>query len=460
MVKREIVSSEQTLVKEPYELPKNWVSTRLKAVSRFEYGKALPEKNRTGIGYPVYGSNGVIGNHDSALVEGPCIIIGRKGSFGEVNWSDVSCWPIDTTYYVKPKIKVSYKFLFYLLQTLGLKQLNRSSAIPGLNREDAYSLEIHLPPLPEQQRIVGLIESLFEKLDRAKELVQNSLDSFGNRKSAILSMAIQGQLTNQWRLNNSDLKKAVEELEVIKKEKKFKSDINDTNEFEIPHTWCWTKLGNLIELLTDYHANGSYEVLKENVELHDTPDFSCMIRTTNFEKNNFDSLMKYISKHAYEFLSKSQLFGDEILINKIGNAGSVYLMPKLNRPSSLAMNLFMLRLSDGVSPKYIYYHLLSLFSINDISQFVRGVTTKSIDKKSINSIKIAFPPLKEQKEIVRLLEYLIENEQKAKELYDVIENINRMKKSILARAFRGELSTNNPDEESASELLRGHEGTA
>jgi type I restriction enzyme S subunit len=195
-------------------------------------------------------------------------------------------------------------------------------------------------------------------------------------------------------------------------------------------------------------------VVKEKVELLDEPNYACMIRTTNFEKDNFTDLMKYITKDAYEHLSKSKLFGEEILINKIGNAGSVYFMPTLGRPASLAMNLFMLRISEYISSKYIYYHLKSIYSTSDINQFVRGITTKTIDKKSINSLNIALPPLEEQKEIVRILDNFLEKESKIEELTALEEKIELIKKSILAKAFRGQLGTNCEEDESALELLK------
>ncbi|WP_220384618.1 restriction endonuclease subunit S domain-containing protein, partial [Klebsiella pneumoniae] len=89
------------------------------------------------------------------------------------------------------------------------------------------------------------------------------------------------------------------------------------------------KLGELLSTLTDYHANGAYKKLKENVELLDEPDFAVMIRTTNFEQEDFSNNVKYISKHAYEFLAKSKVYTNDIIMNKIANAGSSYLMPDL-----------------------------------------------------------------------------------------------------------------------------------
>lgn len=115
------------------------------------------------------------------------------------------------------------------------------------------------------------------------------------------------------------------------------------------------KLGSILDILTDYHANGAYKKLKENVELLDSPDFAVMIRTTNFEQNQFDSSLKFITEKAYNFLAKSKVFPGDIIMNKIANAGSCYLMPDLNKPVSLAMNLFLLRVnSEAANPTYVY----------------------------------------------------------------------------------------------------------
>jgi type I restriction enzyme, S subunit len=107
------------------------------------------------------------------------------------------------------------------------------------------------------------------------------------------------------------------------------------------------KLGDCLSVLTDYHANGSYEKLKANVTLLDQPNYAVMIRTTNFEQNDFRENLKYITQSAYEFLQKSKVFSGDILMNKIANAGSVYWMPDIQKPASLAMNLFLLRTKES-----------------------------------------------------------------------------------------------------------------
>ena len=112
------------------------------------------------------------------------------------------------------------------------------------------------------------------------------------------------------------------------------------------------RLGDFIEILTDYHANGSYEVLEKNIKLKRNPDFAVMIRTLNFERSDFKDQLIYLNKTEYEYLSKTKVYPDDILMNKIANPGTVYLMPDLKKPVSLAMNLFLIRFNSKMNQKY------------------------------------------------------------------------------------------------------------
>lgn len=137
----------------------NWPVVKLGEVCEFKYGKSLPAGQREGGDFPVYGSNGTVGWHSKPLTVGPTIVVGRKGSFGEVAYSPGACWPIDTTYYIDTSsTKCDLKWLSYRLKGLGLTSLNRAAAIPGLNREDAYRQELLLPPLDEQRRIAAILD--------------------------------------------------------------------------------------------------------------------------------------------------------------------------------------------------------------------------------------------------------------------------------------------------------------
>lgn len=168
----------------------------------------------------------------------------------------------------------------------------------------------------------------------------------------------------------------------------------------IPDAWEIKPLGSIIEVLTDYHANGSYEVLKQNVELLDKEGYALMVRTTNFENNDFNNDTKFISEHAYNFLKKSKVYPNDILMNKIANAGAVYLMPNLNRPVSLAMNLFLIRIKEQ-NPIFIYSYLK--FIEPSIKMLATGTTTKTITKDDVRDIEVVIPNVYEQQKITDII---------------------------------------------------------
>ena len=182
------------------KLPTGWVSTRLGELYSFEYGKSLTKGSRASAGnYPVYGSSGIVGMHDQFLIEGPAIIVGRKGAAGSVSYSTDNLWPIDTTYYVRDDKNLWLKFSYYLLRSLNLAKLEASTAIPGLNRNHAYDETVLLPPLPEQHRIVAKIEELFSELDKGIENLKTAQAQLKVYRQALLKHAFEGKLTAQWR---------------------------------------------------------------------------------------------------------------------------------------------------------------------------------------------------------------------------------------------------------------------
>lgn len=146
---------------------KNWKTVRLGDVAVFNYGKSLVSSIRVNGEFPVYGSSGITGYHIQPLVADKGYIIGRKGSVGTVYFSEKSFWPIDTVYYVTEKdLKCDFNFFYYLLKILGLDKLNFDSAVPGLNRELAYSLEIKIPEtLEEQKEIAVMLGSFDDKIE-------------------------------------------------------------------------------------------------------------------------------------------------------------------------------------------------------------------------------------------------------------------------------------------------------
>jgi len=166
--------------------PDDWEVVRADCLFTLEYGKGLSEKERVAGPYPVMGSNGVVGYHNEAAVKGPGIVVGRKGSIGAVTWVDSDFWPIDTTYYVKiRRHDVSLKWLFYELAYLNPAKFRLADVVPGLKRELVHSVKVHLPLLPEQEKIaeilsvvdsaVELVDKVIAKTERLKKGLMQTL---------------------------------------------------------------------------------------------------------------------------------------------------------------------------------------------------------------------------------------------------------------------------------------------
>lgn len=162
---------------------------------------------------------------------------------------------------------------------------------------------------------------------------------------------------------------------------------------------------DILEILSDFSANGSYENIAKNFTLLDEKDFAYMVRTTDLEKSDYTNNVKYVSEHSYHFLEKSKLFGGELLINKIGSPGRVYIMPDLGIPVSLGMNLFMLRISkeSGFKEKYIWAFLNSDFGQKIIQRKVNGTVPLTIDKEAIKTLYIPNASLNFQFKIDELI---------------------------------------------------------
>ena len=150
-------------------------------ICEFKYGKNLPAKNRVEGAYPVFGSNGQVGSHVEAITRAPTIVVGRKGSVGELHYSCDPCWPIDTTYYVDPSTsEADLRWLYHTMKSLRLHELNKAAAVPGLNRNDAYQQKILVPDLEDQRRIAAILDkadSARSKGNQELEMIDNLLRS-------------------------------------------------------------------------------------------------------------------------------------------------------------------------------------------------------------------------------------------------------------------------------------------
>lgn len=170
-------------------IPSGWNLARLGDLIELAYGKALKATDRRPGSVPVYGSGGVTGYHDEALVKHPSIVVGRKGSVGTLYWEDAPFFPIDTTFYVKPK-NAPLTFCFYAMQRLRLENMNTDAAVPGLNRDNAYRLDLVRPERPALEAFDDLATPL-RKTIRANAL---RADALAQIRDTLLPRLISGKL--------------------------------------------------------------------------------------------------------------------------------------------------------------------------------------------------------------------------------------------------------------------------
>ncbi|CCK07919.1 MULTISPECIES: restriction endonuclease subunit S [Cronobacter] len=287
----------------PFELPSGWEWVRFGNIYEMEYGDNLPQEKRTNTGqYNVYGSNGVVGTHNAACVNSPCIIIGRKGSAGALNLSlNPGCWVTDVAYSTIPPIAMNLDFVFLQFHTLGLDSLGKGIK-PGLNRNDAYGLAVAIPPQNEQENIVLKVNELMSLCDQLEQQSLTSLDahqqlvetllatltdsqnaeeltenwarisqhfdtlftteaSIDALKQTILQLAVMGKLVPQDPSDEpaSELLKRIEQEKAqlvkegkIKKQKPLPPVSDEEKPFELPQGWEWCRLGVLFYFLNGY----------------------------------------------------------------------------------------------------------------------------------------------------------------------------------------------------------------
>lgn len=429
----------------PYKLPENWCWTRITVITDILNGFAFKSQHYSSAGiriiritnvqdgfiqdkkpvyYPLEGQKEIT----PFMLKDDDFLMSLTGNVGRVAIIDASFLPAALNQRVaclriKSEDSVRKEYIFYFcLQKQFVSDCIKSakgSAQLNMSTEWLKEYPIPLPPLAEQQRIVDRIESLFANLDEAKEKAQAVLDSFETRKAAILHKAFTGELTAKWREEHgvgmeSWEKKSVGELCIsLKYGTAKKSD-----------------------------ASGNVVVLRMGNLQQGEIDWSDLAYS-----NDPDDIEKY------------KLFPGDVLFNRTNSAALVgkTAIYRGEHPAIYAGYLIKLDYDhDKIIGDYLNYALNTL----DAKKYCNSVKTDGVNQSNINAKKIGaysfnVPSIPEQEKIVSVIQKLLSKEQQAKEAAEaVLDQIDLMKKSILARAFRGELGTNDPNEESAVELLK------
>ncbi|MDO9529231.1 MAG: restriction endonuclease subunit S, partial [Syntrophales bacterium] len=173
------------------EIPEHWAIFRFKKVARLAYGNSLASEKRDDGNIEVYGSNGQVGMHLHSNTLAPVLIIGRKGSYGKINYCHNGVFAIDTTYFIdKRTTSMNLRWLFYLIGILGLDSYSEDSAVPGLSRDYVYSHYLPIPSISEQQFIASSLDRETSKIDALIEKKERLIKLLQEKRSALITHAV------------------------------------------------------------------------------------------------------------------------------------------------------------------------------------------------------------------------------------------------------------------------------
>ncbi|MGH1450922.1 MAG: restriction endonuclease subunit S [Pseudomonadaceae bacterium] len=401
------------------QFPKDWHTTTVGAVFEFSYGKGLVKKDRNEGGpFPVYGSSGVVGYHDEYIVAGPKVIVGRKGAAGAVHFCPENCWPIDTTYFINIGENIDTKFAFYLLKKLRLNQFETSTAIPGLNRDDAYRLKISLPPLNEQQRIVAKIEALFSELDKGIESLKTAREQLKTYRQAVLKHAFEGKLTDQ--PHEGAEHQALEDL----------------------------KLGDMLSFLTS-GSRGWAEYYSSKGDI--------FIRAQNLNQDNLDlTNVAYVALPEKSEGKRTKVQVGDVLITITGaNVTKTGFVKHDLGGAYVSQHVALCRPRPELNTEFLYWFLIAeVAGRRQLNEFAYGAGKPGLNLENIRSVKIRVPTVAKQQLIVeKIKEQLSIEENLTSSITAEIQRIETLRQSILKKALSGQLVPQDLNDEPASALL-------
>lgn len=425
----------------PYKLPENWCWTRHNSIMDI-VGGAQPEKaffiREPKEGYVQlyqtrdYGENPVpvyIPQKYATKTtdEGDILLARYGGSLGKVFRAHKGAYNVALAKVIilyPEVVDDEFLYLYYyshFYQDFCIKAGYGRSAQAGFNKSDLNELLFPLPPLAEQQRIVDRIESLFAKLDEAKEKAQAVVDSFETRKAAILHKAFTGELTAKWRRTHG-----------------LSLD-----------TWKEVAADSLFEYVT----SGSRGWAKYYDE-----SGAVFIRMGNLDHGTIEldfSDIQHVKLPNKAEGQRSRIRKNDILISITADVGMVGLVRNDDFEGYINQHIALARPVMSESAEFIAWYLVSDIGLKQMQEKQRGATKVGLSLNDIRALQLKIPLIEEQNEILKVIKMWIGKEQQSQEAAEaVLDQIDLMKKSILARAFRGELGTNDPNEESAVELLK------
>lgn len=363
-----------------------------KVVTKLEKSKIKAGDGKKDGNYPLFTCSSTVNKYyDEFLYDTEAIILSTGGNTvinyynGKFAYS-TDCLAIKTNNEIKEK----YLYYYLISRINKIEKMFRGVGIKHLNKNEFFKLNIKFPQIKVQEIVVDELDNLQSIIDIRKKQIQ-------------------------------------EFDELIKSQ--FVEMFGDP--FENKNNYKFITFDSFMEKCVDIGSNGANKTIVEHLDMKDTEDYALLVRTLNFTSNDFKNNVKYISKDAYEFFSKSKVFGGEIIFNKIGSAGINFLMPNLQRPVSLGLNQIMVTPKE-INTRYLYDFLNTEFGKYQINSRVNGAVTKSIQKTELKKIPIMYPPMELQKKYSDFAEQI--DKQKF-EIQKSLEEMQELYESLMDKYF-------------------------
>ena len=345
-----------------------WRETTVGEFAHLAYGKSLRSKDRNTAGnVPVFGSNGIVGYHDTALTDGPTVIIGRKGTAGAVHYSPVPCWPIDTTFFITGDDPHLIRFKHYALGSIGLPDMNTDSAVPGLNRNAAHARELRIPPLAEQRRIAEILGTLDDKIELNRRM-NETLDEMARA------------IFKDWFVDFGPVRAKMEGRDPYLPDemwKLFPDKLADSELGEIPEGWETKRLGDIALLNPESWKKSTAPLEIEYVELANTK-WGVIKSTKHFLYENAPSSAKRVLR-----------VGDTIVGTVRPGNGSYSIVGREGLTGSTGFAV--MRPKEQMYQEFVYLVATNPSNIERMSHHADGTTYPTIRPDFVAETKATLP---------------------------------------------------------------------
>lgn len=394
------------------DIPAHWEVRRVKNIARLAYGDTLLADDRDSGEFPVYGSNGVVGYHSSFNTQSPAMVIGRKGSYGKINFSETECYAIDTTFFIdSTTTKEDLYWLYYALLVLKLDSFSQDSAVPGLSREFVYNNTLPVPPPEEQRQIADFLDHQTAKLDTLIAKKRALIARLEEKRAALISHAVTKGLDPAAPMQDS----GIEWLG------------------DIPSHWEVVKLGYISHVV----RGGSPRPAGDSRFFGG--DAYAWITVAEITKDNRKYLTRTENYLTEEGKRQSRLLRQGTLV--LTNSGATLGVPKILKIDGCINDgsVAFLKLSHRVEIDFLYYFLLSMTE-NYRERIRQGSGQPNLNTDIVRHTYLALGSPSEQTEIVEFLDSELDKmDHLIEEVLFTITRLEEYRTALISAAVTGKI---------------------